>query len=202
MLARGASRLAATVGIPPLIVGLTVVAFGAGDLQWEASSLRPVVQRLLLTSGRRWPLIEFNRVSVRVFDEVGSINDASRRVARLRNALSHFATIRNDDDDGAEFGGARFNFAFANDNQRVSADIARHAEKIFDRGALCGNFGTDFQPKHTCIELPGSLEVADTNSETRNSNGLHVLWDGWNDGSYLLRQWRSAEEAAEHDSNG
>ena len=147
--------------------------------------MRPVVQRLLLTSGRRWPLIEFNRVSVRVFDEVGSINDACRWVARLRNALSHFSTIRNDDDDGAEFGGARFNFAFANDNQRVSADIARHAEKIFDRLTLCGNFGADFQPKHICIELPGALEVADTNSETRNSNGLYVLWDGRNDGSYL-----------------
>jgi len=46
LLVRGASRLAATAGIPPLIVGLTAVAFGASSPEIAVMALAAFNGRL------------------------------------------------------------------------------------------------------------------------------------------------------------
>src|SRR5260370_18244914 len=117
-----------------------------------APRLSPRARRnFLLTSG--WPLIECNRVSAGIFDEVGAVDDAGGGIARRCHALRHLAAVRNDNSDTAELRGSRFDLAFANDDQRVRADVAGHAKKILDWLALGGDLGLHFLTEHFRIEL-------------------------------------------------
>src|SRR5438105_4672350 len=146
---------------------------------------------LLLTSGRGRPLIEFNCISVWIFHKVGSVNDAGGGIARRCHALRHLAGVRNDYGDSAELRGAWFDLAFANDDQRVGADVAGHAKKILSGFTLSGNLGAHFQAEHFRVELLRALQIADPNSETRDANRLYVIWHGGrhggNDGRPSLR---------------
>jgi len=127
---------------------------------------------------RRRPLIEFNRVSVRIFHEVGSVDDVGRRIARRCHSLGHLAAVRNDERYTAELGCSQFDFAFANDDQRVGAGVSGHAKKILDGLTLCGNLGAHFQAEHFRVELFRALQIADSNSETRDPNRFYVVRQG------------------------
>src|SRR5260370_13922469 len=98
----------------PLDGSSVLVTFSvAEEPMSRASRLSPRARRnFLLTSGR--PLIEFNRVSVGIFHEVGSVDDAGGGVARRCHALRHLAGVQNHHSQTAELPGSRFDLAFPN----------------------------------------------------------------------------------------
>jgi len=131
--------------------------------------------RPLLTGGCCRALVEFDGVAVRIFYEVGSVNDAGGRIAGRGYTLGHLAAVGDHNRDSAKFAGAGFDFTFADDDQRVRPEISRHAEKILDWLALGGDLGIDFQAENFCVELFRALEIAHADAEAGDADGLDVF---------------------------
>src|SRR5215208_2481616 len=111
-------------------------SFGGGKAFGSAEVLAAGIAALYAPSGRerngtalsrccwrrRRPLIELDRIAVRVLDDIGAVDDLRRREAGGRDPLGHLAAAGHDHDDAPEGRGARLAFALADHHQGVLAD--------------------------------------------------------------------------------
>src|SRR5215472_8156183 len=182
--------------VGPLVVERMVdlVGIEATTSSWASvQSLTVYVFVYLLRSGCSRPLIELNRVSVGIFYEIGSLNNAGGRIASRCHALCHLACIRNDNGDTAELCAAGFDLAFANNDQRVRAEVAGHTQKILNRFALGGNLRIYFQAEHFGIELLRALQITDPNAEACDSDRFYIVRHGSNGCNRCLSRSSNSE---------